>query len=310
MKVLALGGFGYIGSTFADYLLRRTEDHITIVDTLEFGVDPIYFYDVLNHERVRFIKDDISNLRTVYELIKKHDVVVDLAALTLPNSARDPGDAVFINKTMAEVIGDCCRKLDKRLVFLSTCSNYGKSSKLVDENGELFPVSIYAISKVDAEKYILKNVPKSIILRCATAYGVGAGRTRWDVLFNDFVRTALTKDLIDIFQPNAHRPICHVADISKAITSVIHAELPESSVYNVGTSAQNYTKVQLADIVKKKTGAKIKLTESEDTRDYKVDFGKIKRDLGFTADHTPEESIEPLANILELELGKRGVLSS
>lgn len=302
MKILLLGGLGYIGSTLSQYVLDQCDDKITIVDTLEFGVDPIYFYKLLNNDRVRFIKDDISNLRTTYELIKKHDVVVDLASLTLPNSAKEPGDASFVNQTMAEILGDICRKLGKHMIFMSTCSNYGKATKLVDESGELLPVSIYAISKVNTEKYLLKNVPNATVLRCATAFGVGAGRTRWDVLLNDFVKTALVKQEIDVFQPNAHRPICHVSDISKAIH--LMAQKRPSGVYNVGSSEMNYTKGQLADIVGKITEAKITTVDKEDKRDYKVDFGKIKKEFGYEPQITPEIAIPSLIEQYAIETGQ------
>jgi len=279
MKVLLLGGMGYIGSTLCEYLSRETEHHVTVVDKLEFGVDPNFFYDLLNHERMRFIKGDIANMSLIYPLIKKHDIVIDLASLTLPNSASEPDKAIMINQHMAEIIGDCCKKLNKRMIFLSTCSNYGKSTKPVDENAELFPVSIYAISKVNAEKYLLKNVPKITILRCATAYGVSPGRTRWDVLFNDFVKTAIEKKRMEIFQPTAHRPIVHVYDIARAISMVIDENNLKHNVYNIGE--YNYTKGELAKIVAGRFHAIIDLVENNDNRDYQVSFKRAQQELGF-----------------------------
>ena len=54
------------------------------------------------------------------------------------------------------------RKIDK-IVFASTCSNYGliKDTELADENFVLNPLSIYAKTKVNIEKYLVgknKNV--------------------------------------------------------------------------------------------------------------------------------------------------------
>lgn len=297
MKVLLLGGMGYIGSTLCDYLSKKTEHHVTIVDTLEYGVDPKFFYDLLNHERMRFIKGDISDMSLVYPLIKNHDVIIDLASLTLPISANNPDRAIMINQHMAEIIGDCCRKLGKKMIFLSTCSNYGKSTKPVNEESDLFPVSIYAISKVNAEKYLLKNVPSVVILRCATAYGVSPGRTRWDVLLNDFVKTAVTENKMDIFQPEAHRPIAHVYDISRAISIVIDKKDFKHNVFNIGH--YNYTKQELADAVAKVTGAKLKIVESDDPRDYQVNFARAQNELGFAAQHNLELTIHQLKDELK-----------
>lgn len=309
MKILLLGGFGYIGSTLTSYLLTHTEHKITILDMLELGTDVRFFYGALNHERVRFIKGSVTDMEILYPLIRKHDVIVDLAAKTLPASAKDPDDAIMVNQTMVEIIGDCCKKLDKHLVMMSTCSNYGKSDKPVTEESELFPVSIYAISKVNAERYLTKNIPKVTILRCATAYGLGAGMTREDVLLNEFIFTAYRTGKIDVFQPGAHRPICHVEDISKAIKLVIDKVevTPDfKTIYNIGSNDENYTKGELAKIVAGVTGADLTIVEKEDNRDYQVDFTKAKNELGFVPDRSaPETTLEMVELLKNLEPKKR-----
>lgn len=299
MKILLIGGFGYIGSTLVDTLLSGGRHDITVLDTLnaasERGLIPDRFYGVLSHEpnHVAFIKGDVCDMQYTWSLIQKHDVIVYLTALTLPNSAKRPEAAILVNRHMAEIVGDCCKKLGKRMIFMSTCSNYGRS-ELADESSELFPVSIYAISKVDAEKYLLENIPDVTILRCATAYGVGSHMTRWDVIFNGFVRDALSGGAIEVFQPNAHRPICHVEDIAGAIATVIDKDQPGQHVYNVGDNEQNYTKIELANMVAKATNCKIREVKQDDSRDYRVDFGKIRSELGFGVKHTPTSALPQL----------------
>ena len=237
-----------------------------------------------------FVRHDITDLSKTLPLIKNHDVVVYMAAFTLPNSAKNPEDAIMINQYMAEITFDLCHRFDKPFCFMSTCSNYGRTEKLVDENGELFPITIYAISKVNAEEYMLsKKFDKLTILRCATAYGVSPGRTRWDVLVNEFVKTAIDKKLIDIFQPQSHRPVCHVLDISYAIQLAIERKQDSTKVYNVGSNDQNYTKKQLAESIAKYCNSEITQVEKEDKRDYQVDFSKISKELGFVAKHKVDE---------------------
>jgi len=282
MKILLLGGFGYIGSTLTKYLLENTEHKITVIDRLDFEIDQKFLHDMINHDRLTFVHHDIMDLSKTFALINNHDAIVYLAALTLPNSALNPDEAFMVNQYMAEIVFDLCQRFEKSFCFMSTCSNYGKSEKPVDEEGELFPVSVYAISKVNAEKYMLrKKFKKLTILRCATAYGISPGRTRWDVLVNDFVKAAIEKKIIDIFQPQAHRPVCHILDISQAIKLVIERKEDQPQVYNVGSNDQNYTKNELAEYVAKCLNAEITLVEKEDNRDYQVDFGKISKDLGF-----------------------------
>ena len=64
---------------------------------------------------------------------------------------------------MVKIIGQMCNIESKKLIFLSTCSNYGQSPTPVSESSTLLPVSLYAITKVNAEKYIRKNVPGSVM---------------------------------------------------------------------------------------------------------------------------------------------------
>ena len=302
--MLLVGGLGYIGSTLVDTLLRSPEDHaITVLDPLLHDVDPAYLHGIVSSDRVRFVKGDVSDMRHTWNMVKQHDTTVYMAALTLPNTAKDPEEAMLVNQYMAELVGDCATKFGRRMVFMSTCSNYGKAGAPVDEDGELFPVSMYALTKVNAERYLSRTVPGVTILRCATAYGVGSGRTRWDVLLNDLTRTALASGEIDVFQPDACRPVCHVRDIASAIARVA-SDPSIQGVYNVGSDGQNYTKRELAGFVAARTDARVRITHSEDNRDYRVNFAKIRDAVGFKAEHTPETEVPLLIKEWKREHGE------
>ena len=304
-RVLLIGGLGYIGSTLVDVLLRTPgADTVTILDPLLHDVDPAHLHRLVSSDRVRLVKGDVADMRHTRALVKQHDTTVYMAALTMPNTARDPEEGMLVNQYMAEVAGDCCAKFDRRMVFMSTCSNYGKADTPVDEDGELVPVSMYALTKVNAERYLRRAVSDAVMLRCATAYGVGAGRTRWDVLLNDLTRAALSSGEIDVFQPDACRPVCHVQDIARAIAGIV-ADPSIKGVYNIGSDDQNYTKRELAEFVASLTGAKIKITDSVDNRDYRVSFAKIREAIGFRPDHTPETEVPRLVEEWEREHGSR-----
>lgn len=306
MKILLIGGLGYIGSTLIDVLLKSSQDNtMTVLDPLLFEIDRDYLHRIVSNDRVRFVKGDVSDMRVTLSLVKQHDIIVYLASLTMPNSTKHPEEAMLINQYMAEMVGDCCVKLDRRIIFMSTCSNYGRSQKPVSEDGDLLPISMYSITKVNAERYLLRHVPDATILRCATAYGVGSGRTRWDVLLNDLTQEALSKKSLSLFQPEAYRPICHVEDIAGAVNSVIFEPSTRGQVYNVGSDSQNYTKKELADIIARLLDAEISIVPSDDDRNYSVDFGKIQRDIGFKPRHTPESAIPVLARLWNLQKERR-----
>ena len=303
-QVLLIGGMGYIGSVLVDILTKLPKaDTVTVLDPLLHDIDPVHLHRLVSSDRARFVKGDVADMRHTWSLIKQHDVTVYMAALTLPNTARDPEEAMLVNQYMAEIAGDCCAKFGRRMVFMSTCSNYGRAEAPVDEGGDLLPVSMYALTKVNAERYLLRNVPDIVVLRCATAYGVGTGRTRWDVLLNDLTRTALASGKINVFQPDACRPVCHVRDIARAVAGIV-ADRSIKGVYNVGSDNQNYTKKELAGFVAAHTGAKIEVTDSVDNRDYRVNFAKIQSAIGFMPEHTPEDEIPRLVKEWERVHGR------
>lgn len=305
-RILLIGGLGYIGSTLVDTLLASAEGHtVTVLDPLAHDIDPAYLHRVVSSDRVRFVRGDVSDMRNTWFMVRQHDVTAYMAALTMPNTARDPEEGMLVNQYMAEVAGDCCARFGKRMIFMSTCSNYGRAEKPVAEDGELLPVSMYALTKVNAERYLSKKVPGVTVLRCATAYGVGAGRTRWDVLLNDLTRAAVESGRIDVFQPEACRPVCHVRDIARAVAAAA-ADRSVEGVYNVGTDEQNYTKRELAEMVAARTGAEVRITRSEDNRDYRVSFARIRGAIGFGAEHTPETEIPRLVEEWKRGRGKGG----
>ena len=110
-----------------------------------------------------------------------------------------------------------------RILFVSTCSNYGLSGKKsLKESSKLSPLSYYAKDKVKIEKYIMKIKPKTslCIFRFATAFGFSE-RMRFDLTINDFCYQLINKNKLDVYDPLTWRPYCHVKDFARAIEKFI-----------------------------------------------------------------------------------------
>ena len=95
-------------------------------------------------------------------------------------------------------------KIDiKKLIFVSTCSNYGLigEDELADESFVLNPISLYSKAKVEIEKYILSLKGKTnyvpTILRFATAFGL-SNRMRFDLTVNEFTKSIFGRRIISI----------------------------------------------------------------------------------------------------------------
>lgn len=300
-RIILCGGSGYIGTKLTEVLLEKTDYHLVIIDRLDFKLDSDFKSKFYDSDRVEFHQKDIRDLNFMNQQIRKGDYVVNLAALVgEPLCKIKPEEAIEVNFEAAKNLADLCKEKNiSKFIQLSTCSNYGQAKEMVGEDGELFPTSLYAETKVNLEKYLIQNISNATVLRCATAYGLSVGRMRFDLLVSDFIKEAWLEKQINVFMPEVHRPIVHVSDISDAILLCIEHEGILSRVYNVGSSIQNYTKRQIAEKVSDRLNVPLNIVEKEDKRDYIVNFDRIKNELNFSTKFLAEDGIEEMVKLLE-----------
>ena len=300
-RIILCGGSGYIGTKLTQVLIDKTDYELVIIDRLDFKLNSEFKQKYYDLDRVTFHQKDIRDLEFMKDVLQSDDYVVNLAALVgEPLCKIKPEEAVEVNFEAAKNLADLCKEKNiKKFIQLSTCSNYGQAKEMVDEDGELFPTSLYAETKVNLEKYLIKNISNATVLRCATAYGLSVGRMRFDLLVSDFIKEAWLEKQINVFMPEVHRPIVHVSDISNAILLCIEHEGNLSRVYNVGSSIQNYTKRQIAEKVSSRLNVPLNIVEKVDKRDYIVNFDRIKNELNFSTNFLAEDGIEEMVKILE-----------
>lgn len=310
--VMVTGGAGYVGSGLLRVLLGAG-CRVVCVDKLMFGGESIL--DIWGHPNFVLHKTDINDHPALEAVLQSEpfDAVIHLAAIVGdPACKRESELARKTNWESSKYLLDRCKELKvPRFAFASTCSNYGKmadSEAYVDESSELAPVSLYAELKVKFEKYMLEEMEKSddfcpVALRFSTVYGVSP-RMRFDLTVNEFTKDlAMGRELV-VFGEQFWRPYCHVKDFSNAFMTVLDAprEKVAYNVFNVGDTSENYTKQMLVDEIKKQIpGARIKyVRKDEDPRDYRVNSGKIKRELGFKITMTVPDGIREVRDIVSL----------
>lgn len=300
-RIVLCGGSGYIGTKLTEILFQDTDYDIVIIDKLDFKLNQDFKNKYYNDERVKFYQKDIRDEDFLKQIIREKDIVVNLAALVgEPLCKLKPEEAVSVNLDAAKRLAAiCANNKAEKFIQLSTCSNYGKAVELVDENSELYPTSLYAETKVELEKFLLKNISNSVILRCATAYGVSQGRMRFDLLLSEFIKDAWLHKEINVFMPQVHRPLVHINDISEAIKLCIKNPIETPRVFNVGSNDQNFTKREIAEKVASHLKVPIKITEKEDKRDYSVNFDRIRKEFGFKTRFDVDHGIKEMVSILE-----------
>ena len=306
MKVLVIGGAGYIGSVLTRNLLAEGHD-VTVLDSLMFGGESLLTF--INHKKFKLVKGDLRDRPLLEQTIEGHEAIVLLAAIVgEPACNRDPKIAESINLHGTRTVLELSQKLGvKRFVFTSTCSNYGttNSEEYVTEEAELQPISTYAKTKVIAESDILNSAAEEFcttVLRLSTAFGISP-RMRFDLLVSDFTLAAKREKEISIYGEQFWRPFVHVEDISTAIELVLESEfeLVSGEVFNVGCNEANIQKFDLAKTIKGRLpDVELHLVKREfDPRSYRVDFSKIHSCLNYAPSWSIKDGIEELIDAID-----------
>lgn len=298
--VAVTGAAGYIGSL----LVRRLLDRGYQVRVVErFLYSDLAIRDLLQHPNLSLTIADFRQARGLTKAFEGADTVVHLGAIVGdPACALDEAFTLSTNLEATDLIADLCRTLGvPRLVFASTCSVYGASDEVLDEESALNPVSLYARSKIAAERLLLDDPDERtapVVLRFATAYGASY-RPRFDLAVNVLTAKAVTEGRATIFGGDQWRPFVHVDDIARALLAAIEAPLGRVArqVFNVGSGEQNHQLRELGGMIKALLPRTVVRTDEQivDRRNYHVRFDKILAGLHFRAAHTLTDGIAELA---------------
>jgi nucleoside-diphosphate-sugar epimerase len=304
MRVTVTGGAGYIGAPATRELLSAGHE-VTVLDSLLHGQDEVA--TALEAAGARVVRGDVRDAGARRDALDGAEAVVHLAAIVGdPACAKDPELSQAVNVDGTRVVVEDAAT---RVVFASTCSNYGRMADPlvpVDETAPLAPVSLYAEQKVAIERELLQR-PDATCLRFATIYGV-AERMRFDLTVNEFTRDLWDGRTLDVYGEQFWRPYVHVLDAARAIATVLATPLDRvgGRVFNVGHSDENYRKLDLVELIRERLPeADVRFVHrDEDPRDYRVSFERIRSELGFDpAMRVPDGIDEVIAALEERRFG-------
>ena len=288
-RILVVGGAGYVGGWLVDSLVEKGY-RVRVLDNL--------LYDDSYLKRVEFRNVDINNSILIQEHLNWADAVIWLAALVGdPACALNPG---LTYKTNVDSIRNIMEGFTKRFIFLSTCSVYGAQEGLLTENSQLNPLSIYAESKIEAEKVISTNLDNYVIFRLGTLFGVSDdhARLRADLVVNVLTIRAFYDSKMEVFGGDQYRPLLHVRDVSNGIIKALNSNA--RGVFNLHT--ENLSVLEIAEkvrkIIPKSSITKTKMS-FQDSRNYRVSSDKAVQVFGFTPQYSVEDGITQIAEILE-----------
>ena len=264
-QVLITGGAGYVGQVILDNMPDNWK--ATVIDNVYVGNNNFH-----PSGNIEFVNGDIRNESLMEKLIAKNDAVIHLAGIVGDSCPNNPKSAQKINVDATEKIAKFCNQVEKRLIFMSTCSVYGFNEKTCTEETELNPLNAYSNHKVLGENVIKYNSNNHLIFRLGTVYG-WSPRMRFDLGINLFIEKSLWKEEIQVYGGNQWRPVIHVKDAARGLVMAVESWDLNTTLNLVG---ENHLVLDLA----KQISDKINVVDAkDDNRSYKVDNSRILEKL-------------------------------
>ncbi len=286
-KVLVVGGAGYCGGFMVDLLLANGVD-VSVLDNLMF--ETRYLKDV------PFIYGDCRDREKLKEILSQYSTVIWLAAIVGDQAAAiDPYLTKEINENMPKWLA---QNFKGKIIFMSTCSVYGKNDDLIDEHAEPNPLSLYAETKLAAEMHIKNHAQDYLIFRLGTLFGIGdaLSRIRLDLVLNILTRLAADGKPLNVFGGEQWRPMLHVRDVATATLHGLNNGI--SGLFNL--SGTNMTIADCAKSIKGVIGDKVPVIINyqdmmfEDLRNYRV-INSLWLETGWAPEYTVQDGILQIA---------------
>ncbi|WP_312105652.1 UDP-glucose 4-epimerase GalE [Lachnoclostridium sp.] len=313
MKILVLGGAGYIGSHTV-YELIAANEQVVIIDNLETG------HKEAVHPDATFYQGDIRDrafLDSVLEKEKDIDAVIHFAANSLVGESMVNPLKYYDNnlcgtKVLLEAL--VAHGIDK-VVFSSTAATYGEPERVpIVESDRTEPTNTYGETKLSMEKMFkwtsMAHNLRYVSLRYFNACGaimsgqIGEAHNPESHLIPIILQVANHKrESINVLGTDYEtkdgscvRDYIHVLDLAQAHILAVKYLMAggESNIFNLGNGMGN-TVLEVIEAAKKVTGEEIPVVLADrragDPATLVASSEKAKAVLGWKPQHADIEEI-------------------
>ncbi len=308
MRLLVVGGAGYIGSVTVDQLLAADHE-VTVLDSLVSG-----HRQAINPD-AEFVQADVRDEENLNRLLASHSfqaVVYYGGYIQAGESMRQPG------RYFANNVGGCIALLNamaaygvERFVFSSSAAVYGEpEAGPISEEAPIRPINPYGESKAMVERilpwYERQSGLRYVCLRYFNAAGAtdrcGEDHRPETHLIPTVLQVALGQRrslaLYGSDYPTADgtcvRDYIHVTDLAAAHLLALERTEKASGVYNLG-NGRGFSNRQVVETARRVTGSPIEVTEEErrpgDPAALVASYARARRDLRWQPRVTDLEEI-------------------
>jgi UDP-glucose 4-epimerase len=302
MRVLVLGGSGFVGSHVVDALLTSG------MEVCVFDRNPEHFRPPLPN--VTYFRGELGNRGQMEEILSQGmDAVVHLISSTVPKTSND--DPIFdVQMNLIETLAllDLCVKhhIGKVIFTSSGGTVYGNPESLpIREDQPTNPICSYGVVKLAIEKYLHLYQKiyglDYVALRLANPYGPRQDPDAIQGVVSVFIGKILRgQELVVWGDGSVVRDFVHVRDVAKAYRNAI--TMPATGVFNIGSGVG--TKIsELVEIIAHELNMSPNIVRLQkrgfDVTQVVLDASKAKSMLGWTPEIDVKTGISEVADWME-----------
>jgi UDP-glucose 4-epimerase len=315
-RFFVVGGAGFIGSHFVDYLLGDGEAaKVTIYDNFSSGRE-WHFAAHLKDARFAVARGNVEDIPALSQAMDGHDVVIHLASNPdIARAATEPDIDFWQGTALTNAVVEAMRTTSaKRLLYASGSGVYGDLGQLEipEDQPSLLPVSTYGASKLAGEALIASYTFMFGLSGCAFRFGNVVGPRQTHGVGFDFARRLLQDptELRVLGDGSQTKSYVHVSDI---VASVLRAHTHTKArydVYNVATGDVISVK-EIAELAVECVGlapGSVRFAYTGGDRGWKGDVPVVRlnsnkiRALGWECRHTSRQALKRAIDAMLPEL--------
>ncbi len=248
MSILITGGAGFVGSHFAEFMIRETDERLICLDNFNDYYDPALkranATSLESHNRISIVESDFCDAATNADILREYSVdrVVHLGAYAgVRYSVQKPEiyQQVNVGGTLALLEAVRQHPVD-RFLLISSSTVYGAGAGIPfqEDAPHGIPASPYGATKRAAELmgltyHQLHQVP----VVCLRPFSVYGPRLRPDLaltIFADAIENGKTFPLFG--DGSIRRDYTHVSDICRGLFAALYNEGIVGETLNLGHS--------------------------------------------------------------------------